>query len=201
MTRPISLLLASAVLLASCGSKSKDKTADTDSSAVNTTMVTAPGVTTMQNMASEMQKNVQALQKLTPLTLDQLKAVVPEQINGINRSNYSATSMAGASYVEAQYKINDTTNVHVSVWDCAGTAGAGIYNAQFMMLYNFQQEDEYGYTKTQDFNGGKAVIKYEKANNSYTATYFTGDRYLVAIRGTNTSLDALADVAKTLNLK
>ena len=56
---------------------------------------------------NDMQKNMEDLQKLTPLSLDELKKILPEEINGIKRTNYSATAMGGTGYVSGKFKISD----------------------------------------------------------------------------------------------
>jgi hypothetical protein len=155
----------------------------------------------MTQHTEEMQKKIEELQKLTPLNLDELKTILPDEMLGAKKSDYSATTMNGAAFVHANYRMNDSTSIEANVYDCAGTSGAGIYSAQFMTFYNFQQEDERGYTKTIDFMGHKAVEHHEKDNNSYTITYLTNDRFLVTLNGRNTGRDALEKAAQSIHLK
>jgi hypothetical protein len=65
---------------------------------------------------------------------------------------------------------------------------------RFFALWNFQQEDDNGYQKTVDFNGGKAVEKYTKSNDRYELTYFAGDRFIVQLEGEKVGLYAIKQV-------
>lgn len=155
----------------------------------------------MTSTTDEMNKKMEELKKLTPLSLDQLKGMLPAELNGIKQSNYEANSSLGYSIADAEYKKDDTTSLKVTIYDCAGEAGAGIYGLNYWTKMNVQQESSNGYTKTIDFMGGKAVEQYEKNNNSSTLTYSANDRLLVVLTGQNMSTDALKDAAQKLNLK
>jgi len=68
-------------------------------------------------------------------------------------------------------------------------------------MMNFQSESDDEYTKTIEFNGGKAVEHLDKRNNRSTLTYLAGDRLLVTLEGKNTGIDLLKQAAGSLNLK
>ncbi|HRO70845.1 MAG TPA: hypothetical protein PK951_10710 [Chitinophagaceae bacterium] len=155
----------------------------------------------MAKVSDFFQKKTEELQKLTPYTLDQMKALLPEEIAGAKRSKFSANSAMGAAYAEGEYKINDSTELELKIFDCAGQAGAGIYSLQYLSLMNFQSESDDEYTKTIDFNGVKAVEHLDKSDNRATLTYLSGDRLLVTLEGENTGVDLLKQVAGSLNLK
>ncbi|MEI2739032.1 MAG: hypothetical protein V9F01_09625 [Chitinophagaceae bacterium] len=130
----------------------------------------------------DMQKVKEELGKLTPLTAEELKALVPEQLMGATRSDVDVNAAMGASVASADYQVNDSTDIHLNIIDCAGPGGAGIYGMQYLGLFNIQQEDEDEYTKTIDFNGGKAFENCQKTRNDCTLTYFGGSRFLHNIR-------------------
>ena len=107
----------------------------------------------------------------------------------------------GAAYAEGEYPINDSTNLELKIFDCAGQAGAGIYSMQFLGMMNFESENDDEYTKTIEFNGAKAVEHLNKSNNRSTLTYLAGDRLLVTLEGRNTGIDFLKQAAGSLSLK
>jgi hypothetical protein len=107
----------------------------------------------------------------------------------------------GAATCNATYKSEDGKELKLSIFDCAGEAGAGIYSMRYWTLWNFQQEDDNGYQKTVDFNGGKAIEKYTKYNEEYGLTYMSGDRFLVNVEGEKTGLEAVKQAAGSLNIK
>ena len=192
-------LLAAIVLLAACNNnKSKDTT--TFASENGKEKVTVD-MKQLQNAAGEMEKQKAELEKLTPLTIDQLKALIPEKLMGATRTNYEATSAMGASLAKGDYKINDSTEVRLNIYDCAGPGGAGIYSLQYLGMMNMEQDSDEEYTKTIDFNGGKAFEHCEKVSNDCTITWFTGGRFLVSLEGDHIGADALKQAARGLNIK
>lgn len=156
----------------------------------------------MSKAAEKMKDRSEELQKLTPLSLDELKALLPAEIMGAKRDNMEAMKMAGlANFAKADYKINDSTEISLYVFDCAGSAGAGYYNMAFFGLMNFEQDNESEYTKTTEFKGDKAIEKCRKDRAECEFMCFAGDRYLVQLKGDNVGIDQLKQVAGGLNIK
>lgn len=191
--------LASVIFLAACNNK-KPK----DSITINTedgkgTVTIDPSK--MQNAAEEMEKQKTELEKLTPLTLEQLKALLPETMMGVPRKKYETSNAMGAGLATAKYEVNDSMDVTLNIYDCAGPGGAGIYSLQYLGMMNLQQESDEEYTKSVDFNGGKAYEHCNKTTNDCTLTYFAGGRYLVTLEGDHVGADALKQAAKGLDIK
>jgi len=153
-------------------------------------------------VSDDMQKKMEELKKLTPLTTDQLKTMLPEELMGMKRSSFNANSMMGFASAEATYKNEtDDKEIELNILDCAGEAGAGVYSLSYWTKMSMQSESDNGYTKTVDFNGGKAVETYEKGGDRYELTYVASDRLLVTVKGEKTGLDAVKQTAQALNLK
>lgn len=149
----------------------------------------------------EMQNKAEELKKLTPLTIDQLKALLPEELEGIKRSSFNASTAMGIAVGEAEYRKDDNTVLKLAIYDCAGETGAAYYSASYWMKMNMQSESDNGYTKTVDLMDGKAVESYDKPGNRYTLVYLGNDRVLVSLEGENISAETLRNVAKGLNMK
>lgn len=197
------LFLSAAILIigGSCNNNKKPGDITIEGKDGEKVTIKSNDLTEMAKKAEESNNKTEELKKLTPLSLEQLKALVPEELMGMKRSSYNANSMMGAATCNATYKSEDGKEMKVSIFDCAGEAGAGIYSMRYWTLWNFQQEDDNGYQKTVDFNGGKAIEKYSKYNEEYGLTYMSGDRFLVSIEGEKTGLDAVKEAAKNLNVK
>ena len=199
MKRIFSSLLVTTLLFAACNNnKPKETTVITSPDGKEKVTIDPRG---MQNIAQEMQKQKEELSKLQPLSLDQLKAMVPENLMGAKGTNIEANAGMGAGLARGEYELNDSTRVTLNIYDCAGPAGAGIYSMQYMGLLNVQQDNEEEYTKTIDFNGGKAFEHCEKASNDCTLSYFTGGRFMITLEGDHVGADALKQAAKGLNIK
>lgn len=192
-------LLAIMLLFSAC--KNDKKVTVTDKNEDGTTTTTTVDMNNAVDNTDEMNKKMEELKKLTPLTLDQLKAILPEQLNGIPRKEFNTSSALGYAFGQAKYEKDDTTEIELTVYDCAGEAGAGIYGLNYWTKMNMQSESSNGYTKTIDMDGNKAVESYEKGSNQHTLTYTANDRLLIVLTGRNTGSDALKSAAKNLNLK
>lgn len=185
------------IFLASCKSKSEKITVKGDDGSKATI-----DVSSVTDNAEKMKNRNEELQKLTPLSLDELKALLPEEIMGAKRDNMEATKMGGlANFSKADYKIDDSTDVSLTVFDCAGTAGAGYYNMAFLGMMSFEKDNENEYAKTIDFKGDRAIESCQKKQNRCEFTFFGKDRYMVQLKGDNVGIDKLKQIGGDLTLK
>ncbi|MCR6722426.1 MAG: hypothetical protein NVV59_19520 [Chitinophagaceae bacterium] len=181
------------ILLTSCNNDNKVVVKD-DSSGVTTITPTT------QDFGKEYQDNVEKLQKLTPYTSEEMKALLPETLGGANRSNVSVTNLMGTSYASADYEIDETTTVSLKIMDCAGEAGVGIYSLQFIAALNLQQEDDDEITRTVDFNGEKAVEHIEKNGSEATLMWLAKGRLMATLEGNGVTIETIRDLAKSSGL-
>lgn len=190
---------AVALFISSCNNDKKVTRKEKNEDGTTTTTSYDPG--NVEKGADEMTKKMEELKKLKPLNLDELKALLPEEIAGIKRTSFTTNSTMGFAVSQGEYKKDDSTEINVAIYDGAGEAGAGMYAMMYMTKMNVQSESSDGYTKTIDFKGGKAVETYEKGSDQTTLTYLANDRLLVVITGRNVDNQALRQVAEDLNLK
>jgi hypothetical protein len=196
MKRVFICLLVISAMIACKGPKDKITIKDDKGNKVASVSVseTAKKIEENANKAEE-------LKKLTPLTLDQVKALIPNELLGMPRTSFNANSSMGYATAKGTYKGEGDKELDIEIIDCAGEMGSAWYSMRFFSLWNFQQEDDNGYQKTIDFNGGKALEKYQKANDRYELTYFGNERFIVNVDGEKVGLDDVKKVAKDLSLK
>ncbi len=139
---------------------------------------------------------VNDLSNLKPLTEAEMRSLLPKQLMGSERQDENVNEAMGTMTAGAEYRIDDTTSLSLSIVDCAGPAGAGIYNLQYIGMLNFSEEDEEEYTRTIDFQGGKAFENCSKTRVNCTLTWFT-NRFLVSLDG-DLPAEKLKQVAATL---
>jgi hypothetical protein len=191
----LSVLCLTAISLAACNNHKTMTVTSADGTK------TTVDVTPAANYLEEMKKRGDELRKLTPMSTDELKAMLPEEMMGMKRTNFEAQSMLGYGVANATYKKDDgDQRVKVTIMDCAGEAGAGIYS-MYLAGMSMVSESDNGYKKTVDFNGTKAFEEYNKNSEEYKLTFSGSDRLLVVVEGEKTGLDAVKDVAKNLKLK
>jgi hypothetical protein len=197
MKRLIAFLLSISILTVACkGPKDKivikdDKGNKVASASVNET------VKKMEESANK----AEDLKKLTPLSIEQVKALIPNEVLGMPRTSFEGNSSAGYATAKGTYKGEGDKAVDIEVIDCAGEMGSMIYYGRFFSLWNFERSDDNGYEKTVDFNGGKSIEKYSKSNERYELTSFANERFFVHVEGEKVGLDDIKKVAKDLNLK
>ena len=192
------LLVLSLFFMACNNNKSKDDVTISDENGKKEVSV---DLNQAKDAALDMQKKKDELSKLTPLTTDELKALVPKELMGAAVSDIDVNTAMGGTVANADYKINDSVDLKLEIVDCAGPGGAGMFGMQYLNMINVNSDDEEEYVKTIDFNGGKAFENCKKKRNRCTLAYFTGDRFLVSLRGDNVGMDALKDLAKELKIK
>ncbi len=166
---------------------------DKEQAAIHTGMV--------KDAARDMQQLKEELSNLTPLTTDELKAKVPEQLMNATASDVDVNAAMGATVANADYKINDSINLKLEIVDCAGPGGAGMFGMQYLDMINVNSDDEEEYIKTIDFNGGKAFENCKKNRNRCMIIFLSGNRFLVSLRGDNVGIDALKNLAMGLKIK
>ena len=199
MKRVFVSLLAICIVFAACKGRN-DKITIKDEEGNKATI----DVSSINEAAKKLEENAdeaEKLKKLTPLSIDQVKALIPSELLGMQRSSFSANSAMGVSVGKGTYKGDGDKQLELEIIDCAGEMGASWYTMRYFALWNFQQEDDNGYQKTIDFNGGKAIEKYTKSNDRYELTYFGNDRFIVQINGEKIGLDGIKQVANNLSLK
>lgn len=201
MNRIIVSLLALTTLIAACNNNKPKEEVVISNDGKEKVSIDANSVDKMKAAAEEMQKQKLELEKLTPLTLDQLKALIPETLIGGKRTSYDVNASMGANVANGEYELNDSTKITLTIYDCAGSAGAGIYGMQYLGLLNVQQESDEEYTKTIDINGGKGFEHCDKVNHECTVTFFSGGRFLVALEANNIPAEALKEAAAHMNIK
>lgn len=162
-----------------------------------------PAIDTIQkkNIMGDIEKQKTELENMTPIPLDELKAMIPEKLMEANRTNHTVNLSMGAGLARGEYKLNDSASVSINIYDCGGPAGAGIYSMQFLSLLNIQVESDKEYTKTIDFNGSKGFEHCEKPNNRCSLSYFAGGRFLVTLEGIYAGAEELKQAAIKLNIK
>ena len=158
-------------------------------------------VSKMKDVAADMEKIKENLTSLTPLTVEDMKALLPDQLSGARRTDLDVNAAMGTSMGRGTYNVSDSSSFDVTIMDCAGPAGSGIYTMQYLGMMNIQSDDEDEYTRTIDFKGGKAFENCKKARLNCVLTYFDGGRFLVALEGENVGIDYLKKAAGDLKLK
>ncbi|MEZ4857553.1 MAG: hypothetical protein R2781_01955 [Flavobacteriaceae bacterium] len=154
---------------------------------------------------NEIQKDLEALKEVTPLTNDELKAWLPEEIDGMKRIAFKAgeTSFMNIASIDATYANEDKSKkFKIQVIDGAGEMGAAA-TAGMRMLFSqdFEEETETHTKKTNKRNGIKTIEEYSKNRNNSTIQLLQEDRFYINASGTNMDIDETWDAIKALDFQ
>ncbi|WP_310991564.1 hypothetical protein [Aequorivita marina] len=154
---------------------------------------------------TNMQEDIENLQNEEPLTNDELKAWLPDEVQGMKRISYKAgqVGMMGIASIEAAYANEDKSKkFSINVIDGAGQMGAAAtMGMRMVMSQDFEEEDEYRTRKTVKRNGKKAVEEYEKAKNNSQIQCMESNRFYLDAKGKNMDIDETWDAIDELDLK
>ncbi|MEX0996797.1 MAG: hypothetical protein WDZ45_07100 [Flavobacteriaceae bacterium] len=163
-------------------------------------------VTNTQNVIKEstkMQDDIKELSEATPLTNDEMKAWLPEDVDGMKRTAFKtgAMGMMKIASVEATYAEEDKSRkFKVEVIDGAGEMGA-LSTAGLRMAFSmdFEEESETKTRKTVTKNGVKAIEEYDKRRNQSVIQFMQDNRFYIKATGTNMEMDELWDLIDKMN--
>lgn len=140
------------------------------------------------------------LKKTPQLTLDQIRALLPHELDSAKERNYVASSQFGYGLASIEYP-KAKSRVKVTLYDCAGEMGATNYFENYWNNLNVTKETEQESVKTIDFMGGKAVENYKKSMNLSTLTFVVRDRLVIVVEGKNMKPEEVEAVAEKLHKK
>ena len=87
------------------------------------------------------------------------------------------------------------------MYDCAGELGSANYFENYWNYLNVNKQTEQDFTRTIDFEGGKAVETYKKDINLSTFTFVIRGRLVIILEGKNMQPGELESAAKKLHQK
>lgn len=179
MSKNLLIITSVFIGLTSCNSGNNSASGKTDS-----TTKESKTVEKVKDAATGMDDIKETLTSLTPISAEDLKKLLPEQLGGASPSNAEVENSSGVNIASADYKLNDSTAITLSIIDCAGPAGVGIYTTQHLGMAAAEGETEEEYTKAVTINGNKGYEHcYKDDSNDCSIVWFTGNRYLVSIEG------------------
>ncbi len=146
-------------------------------------------------------QKLESLKSMEAIDLEELRNLLPKEINSIKRTNVNLSSSLGYGIARADYEKNSKTNYTVSFYDCSGKEGAKIFSSMYQENLGVEKRDSLFSISTIDLNGGKAIEKIEADTKIHTLTFLANDRILVVISGRNVEPETLKEASRNLNLK
>ncbi|MFS4417287.1 hypothetical protein [Maribacter sp. 2307ULW6-5] len=192
----IALPLLSALVLMACVGEVKEK--------LKTAKEGVSNASTLVKEAQKASSRVEKLREAVPLTNEQLKAWLPENLDGMERTGFKVgqAGMYKVNSVEGTYKASEEKKkFNVMVIDGAGPTGS-MMSASYGLLGNFEMEseDEYEHQQTVEVGGIKAQQTYKKKLNDTQLLFAYRERFLVTVNATDINVAETWELTEKLNL-
>ena len=152
-------------------------------------------------VVDEKEKKTEELKKAPQLTIEQMRVLLPHELDSATEKNYLASTQFGYGIASAEYPKSKSRFIKVTLYDCAGEMGAVNYFENYWNKLNVQKQTENGFIRTVDFEGGKAVETYKKDLNLSTFTFTIRENLVIIMEGKNISSEQLEEAAKKLHQK
>jgi hypothetical protein len=136
------------------------------------------------------------------LAPDRIKTFLPEKLDGRTRSNVSAERGGAMGFqittAQASYKDDSGNNLEVEITDMGLAKGVMAFASWAGVEKDSSTAD--GFEKI--FKSGSRMVHEQWNNNSKTGEYTTtvADRFSVKVSGKATDIDALKNVAQSIDL-
>jgi hypothetical protein len=136
-----------------------------------------------------------SLEKMEPLDERSLKNMIPGRLLGADATGINFSTGSGTSEVSANYELNDSSKIKLTLVDCGGPAGLGYFTMQYANSEEPSGADDEVSTVYSTFNGFKSVESCMKNQpNECTFTFFNHGRLLVYLEG-NVGMAVLKEAA------
>lgn len=154
---------------------------------------------------TKMQDDIKELQQTTPLTNEELKSWLPDEVEGMKRISYKAgqAGMMNIASIEATYANEDKSKkFSINIIDGAGQVGAAATaGIRMVMSQDFEEEDENGSRRTVTKDGKKAIEEYRSGNNRSKIQLMEDNRFYLEATGTNMDLEETWDAIEDLDIE
>lgn len=166
---------------------------------------TAKNYGKVSSSLNKMSENIETLKKLTPLTNEELKSVLPENLMGLKRVELSVgdASMMNLVSAEAKYKDENNKRIELQIMDGAGETGSAMVSMMMLGL-NVDKEKitETGFEKSAEIDGMNAIISEDKNGENITSKIqlIAKNRYLLTLDGTGISYEELKNALSEINM-
>jgi len=153
------------------------------------------GVTKAMKEMHDMKGDIEGLAEVEPLSNEELKALLPEQIGGLTRTGFHTGegAMLGVASINGSYATEDQEkSVTINIIDGAGATGASVLvGIRMMLLQDFEKEDQYVSEKTITRKGVKAIVEKDKTSPGSRIKYLHDNRFFVDAEGHGVEADEL----------
>ncbi|MBK7631575.1 MAG: transposase [Ignavibacteriales bacterium] len=183
------VLLAFSFSFLGCGEKKSDSPLDESSN----------NKTDLENYADKMKEVSEGFtegKKVDPVDFRELKALLPESIGNLKRSNLEGEKVAamGMNISNANADYNDdesNVSIDLKITDLGSVSGLSGLAAYGWYMVDIDKENDNGYEKTITYKGNKGYEKYNNENKDGEISILVAKRFVIEANGNNVSMDQM----------
>ncbi|MBK7381520.1 MAG: hypothetical protein IPJ03_21505 [Ignavibacteriales bacterium] len=197
------LFISLTLIFWSCGKSGEEKVADEEGNSNEQVDENSPEA--YAEKMKQMGENLTEGKKVEPVDFRELKALYPESINGMKRTNSSGEKTAAfnmnLSHAEADYNSEDgSKSFDINITDMGNMSGLTQMAAYGWAMGEFDRETDSGYEKTTNFSGYKAYEEYNNEGKYGKLQVLVSSRFIVEASGNNISMDELKSALGQIDL-
>lgn len=181
-------LISFTFFLYNCGDNKSDKPQDESGNK-----------TDLENYADKMKEasdNFTEGKKVNPVDFRELKALLPEAVGNLKRTNIEGEKVAamGMNISNANADYSDDENassIDLKITDLGSVSGLSGMAAYGWYLVDIDKEDDNGYEKTITYKGNKGYEKYDNEGKYGELSILVAKRFIVEANGNSVSMDQM----------
>ncbi len=138
---------------------------------------------------------------IKPVDFRALKELLPEELPGMKREGTSGESNSAmgisASKATAEYSGDGDKHITVEITDMGSLSGLAGLAVKFDP--NLDKETDAGYERTTHVDGQLMHEQYDSSDHSGEVEFIAGNRFAIAVKGSNVSMDELTEILKKVD--
>ncbi|AFH50834.1 Hypothetical protein IALB_3131 [Ignavibacterium album JCM 16511] len=162
----------------------------------------------LENFAENMKNLSESFnegKKVNPVDFRDLKALLPEKIANLKRTNASGekSSAMGINISKAEADYNDeqgNKSIDVEITDLGSVSGLTAFAAYGWYMADIDKETENGYEKTFMYKGNKAFEKYNNSSQNGEISVLVAKRFIVELNGNNVTMYELKSALDMIDI-
>jgi hypothetical protein len=190
-------LISFSFLLYNCGDNKSDKPQDEYANKSD-----------LENYADKMKEaseNLNEGKKVNPVDFRELKALLPESIGDLKRSNLEGEKVAamGMNISNANADYSDEQgeqSIDLKITDLGSVSGLSGMAAYGWYMVDIDKEDDNGYEKTITYKGNKGYEKYDTQGKYGELSILVAKRFIVEANGNNVTMDQMKAAVNMIDL-
>ena len=162
----------------------------------------------LENFADKMEDasdNLSEGKKVNPVDFRDLKALLPETIADLKRSNLEGEKAAAMgmniSHANADYSDADhNVSIDLKITDLGSVSGLSALAAYGWYMVDIDKENDTGYEKTITYKGYKGYEKYDNDGKYGELSVLVAKRFVIEANGNNILMDQLKAAVDMIDL-